>query len=71
MVLDQTDESDLSFLTRLAKDHDAIATVKGGALLFIGKSEGVTASGLTMIPRPITKTGQLTWLMTRQTRAEF
>jgi len=54
--LDQTDESDLNFLTRLAKEHDALATVKGQALLFIGKGEGKTASGLPMPPLPITRT---------------
>ncbi|MEM6727885.1 MAG: contractile injection system protein, VgrG/Pvc8 family [Pseudomonadota bacterium] len=69
--LDQTDESDMNFLTRLAKDHDAIATVKGQALLFMPKGEGKTASGLPMIPRPITKSGELKWSMTLATRGNF
>jgi phage protein D len=69
--LDQTDESDINFLTRIAKDHDAIATVKGEALLFIGKGEGKTASGLQMIPRPITKSGELRWSMTLASRGNF
>ncbi len=33
--IDQTEESDLHFLTRLAERFDAIATVKAGNLLFI------------------------------------
>ena len=69
--LDQTDESDLHFLTRLAKDHDAIATVKGQSLLFIGRGEGLSASGLPMLPRPIRKKGNLTWSMTLGTRENF
>ncbi|WP_224825755.1 contractile injection system protein, VgrG/Pvc8 family [Cognatishimia sp. MH4019] len=69
--LDQTDESDVNFLTRIAKDHDAISTVKGAALLFIGKGEGKTASGIPMIPRPITKSGELRWSMTLASRANF
>jgi len=32
--IDQTRESDLHFLTRLAKKHDAVATVKKGRLVF-------------------------------------
>jgi phage protein D len=47
--IDQTGESDANFLTRLAKDHDAIATVKQGKLLFIPTGAAQSASG---IPRP-------------------
>jgi len=69
--LDQTDESDLNFLMRIAKEQDALATVKGQALLFIGKGEGRTASGLPMLPLPITKSGKLSWSMTLATRGDF
>ena len=69
--LDQTDESDINFLTRIGKDHDAIATVKGGSLLFIGRGEGKTASGIPMLPRPITKSGELSWSMTLASRGNF
>ena len=41
----QSDESDANFLTRIALDHDAIATVKDGNLLFIKMGECTTASG--------------------------
>lgn len=47
--IDQTNESSISFLQRLAKEYDAIATVKNGALLFIASGKGKTASG-TDIP---------------------
>lgn len=32
---DQTNESDINLVTRLAKEHDALATVKNGHLLFV------------------------------------
>lgn len=43
--LDQTDESDLHLLTRLAERYDAIATIKAGRLLFIPAGEARTATG--------------------------
>lgn len=52
--LDQTDESDAHFLTRLAQDYNAIATVKGSTsekeprLLFIRRGAGKTASGTAL-----------------------
>ncbi|QDL32732.1 phage late control D family protein [Serratia liquefaciens] len=42
---DQTQESDMSFLTRMAEMLGAIATVKNGSLLFILPGGGVSASG--------------------------
>lgn len=41
----QTSESDLNFLTRIAKDLDAMAKPAGGALIFIKRGEGKTPSG--------------------------
>lgn len=43
--IDQTDESDANFLTRIAQDYDAIATVKAGRLLFTPAGQATTASG--------------------------
>ncbi|WP_241649673.1 phage late control D family protein [Rosenbergiella collisarenosi] len=43
--IDQTNESDGSFLMRLARLHGAIATVKNGNLLFIRQGQAKTASG--------------------------
>lgn len=43
--LDQVGESDVHLLTRLASRHDATATVKGGALLFLKIGKGQTAAG--------------------------
>lgn len=44
--IDQTDESDLHFLTRLAERFDAVATVKSGNLIFVPMGQATTASGL-------------------------
>lgn len=43
--IDQTNESDANFLTRLARLEGAIATVKAGKLLFIVPGQALTASG--------------------------
>ncbi|NHB88879.1 phage late control D family protein [Photorhabdus tasmaniensis] len=43
--IDQTNESDGSFLTRLAKQEGAIASVKNGKLIFIRQGQNKTASG--------------------------
>lgn len=46
--IDQTEESDLNFLTRLGERYDAIAAVKTGHMLFTLAGEALTASGLAM-----------------------
>ncbi len=53
--LDQTAESDLNLLTRLASKHDAIATVKGQHLLFIPAASSATAGGTPLEPLKLTK----------------
>lgn len=53
--LDQTNESDASFLMRLASQHGAIASVKDGNLLFIRQGQGRTASGKALPVITITK----------------
>ncbi|MDR3299460.1 MAG: phage late control D family protein [Candidatus Accumulibacter sp.] len=53
--LDQTDESDASFLTRLAERYDAIANIKSGKLLFFKIGRGKTLSGETLETVKITR----------------
>ena len=48
--IDQTDESDLHFLTRLAERFDAVATVKTGHLIFVPAGQATTATGLEIPP---------------------
>ena len=53
--IDQTDESDASFLSRLAEQYGAIATVKQGIFLFIPIGTAQTASGKAIEPVQITR----------------
>ena len=46
--LDQANESDANLLTRLGHEHDAIATVKAGRLVFMPAGKSSTASGLAL-----------------------
>lgn len=46
--IDQTHESDMSFLTRLAKRHDAVMNVKDLNLLFMPIGTGKTVNGKTL-----------------------
>ncbi|MEH6566924.1 MAG: phage late control D family protein [Halopseudomonas sp.] len=46
--IDQADESDANLLSRLAQDHDAIATVKAGHLLLMPVGASKTASGIVL-----------------------
>lgn len=43
--IDQTNESDANFLTRLGQQHDAAATIKDGRLIFLSNGSGKSASG--------------------------
>lgn len=53
--IDQTNESDLNFVTRLAKRFDAVATVKAGSLLFLPINGSKTASGARLPTIAITR----------------
>ncbi|MGR6981226.1 phage late control D family protein [Testudinibacter sp. P27/CKL/0425] len=53
--LDQTNESTINLLTRLAEQYDAIATVKNGYLMFIKAGGMKTASGEDLPTVTITK----------------
>lgn len=46
--IDQTNESDLNFLTRLGRKYDALATIKAGVLLFSPIGQGQTPSGKSL-----------------------
>lgn len=61
--IDQSNESDAAFLSRLAERYDAIATVKHGRLLFVSSGEATTASGQPLPTIRITRNSgdQYTW----------
>lgn len=44
-ALTQSRESDIAFLRRLGADHDAVATIKSGHLIFARKGAGETTGG--------------------------
>jgi len=52
---DQTNESDLHFLTRLARQHDAVCTVKKDQLVFLRTSSRTSASGQAFAAVHITR----------------
>lgn len=53
--LQQGRESDVALITRLGRDHDAVATVKAGRLLFNPIGSGTTPSGLEIPSVTITR----------------
>ncbi|CNI72896.1 phage late control D family protein [Yersinia mollaretii] len=53
--IDQTQETDAKFITRLASLNGAVAAVKAGRLLFIKPGSGVTASGKPIPQMAITR----------------
>jgi phage protein D len=53
--MDQTNESDLHFCTRLARLHDAVCTVKKGQLIFLRTNSRTNASGQVLAPVQITR----------------
>lgn len=53
--IDQSNESDAHFLTRLGKRYDAVATVKAGCLLFAPVGAGKTATGAPLPETTLTR----------------
>ena len=53
--IDQSNESDLNFLTQLAEDYDALCAIKNGYLIFITKGAAATVSGMDIPPVIITR----------------
>ena len=53
--IDQTNESDINFLTRLAKLHDAVATIKKEKLLFFPIGTAANAKGQALPTTTITR----------------
>ncbi|MEM7197276.1 MAG: contractile injection system protein, VgrG/Pvc8 family [Pseudomonadota bacterium] len=53
--IDQTNESDLHFLSRIAVQNNAVAKPANGHLLFVARGEAKSASGATMPTLDITK----------------
>ncbi|UYM14245.1 contractile injection system protein, VgrG/Pvc8 family [Endozoicomonas euniceicola] len=69
--IDQTSESDINLLTRIAKDHNAMVKPVSGRLLFMEKGRGKTATGKE-IPPVIIKPEDLTsWKVRIAERSKY
>jgi uncharacterized protein len=66
--LDQTNESDANLLTRLGREHDAIATIKDGRLVFVRAGSGTSASGADLPTATIARTASVDHAYTVQDR---
>ena len=69
--IDQVDESDLNFLTRLAKDRGAIAKPAGGLLIFVPPGEAKSASGKALPTVAMTATQLSRWDVTLAERGKY
>jgi len=65
---DQTDESDLNFLLRVARKYDAISKPAGGLLVFAKRGQSKTASGQDIPPVKLPASECARWRMTTSTR---
>lgn len=61
--IDQTDESGLHFLTRLAEQYDAVSKPAGGYLVFAHRGAAKTVSGSTMPLVKLAKEDLTSWEM--------
>lgn len=68
--IDQTDESDMSLLSRLAKKNDAVVQVKNGNLIMIKKDEGKTVSGKPLQVISLTPDQVSSWQCTISSRGD-
>ncbi|WP_319778459.1 contractile injection system protein, VgrG/Pvc8 family [Maridesulfovibrio sp.] len=69
--IDQTEESDLHFLTRLAADHDAVAKPIESRLLFVPRGEAKSASGKKLPSISLKRTDLERWDMTATSRGKY
>jgi len=68
---DQVNESDLNFITRMARLHGATATAKDGKLLVMPHGAGKAASGVALPPVALTLTDLSDYQFTRANRSSY
>jgi len=68
---DQQGESDLHFVTRLARQHGATATVKEGKLIVLPRDSGKSASGKAVPAVTLTPQDLVSYQLTFPDRASF
>lgn len=69
--IDQIDESDLHFLTRLSKKHDAVFKINNKKLIFVEKGEAKASSGIHMPVININKSRTSSYRYTTKGRTEY
>ncbi len=69
--IDQTDESDISFLSRLAKDHDSFIKFIDDKLIFIKKGTGTSISGVELPEAEIFESEITNWKLSVSERGKF
>ena len=69
--LDQTEESDLHLLTRLAGDYDAVAKPAGGHLLFVPRWQAASATGKPMPTVAVRPGDTSSWSVTIADRPKY
>ena len=69
--LDQTEESDLHLLTRLARDYDAVAKPANGMLLLVPRGQAASASGDSMPEIDVTPGDASRWSASLADRGEY
>lgn len=69
--IDQTSESDINLLTRIAKDHNALVKPVSGRLLFMEKGQGKTATGKEIPPIPIIPEDVTSWKVRIAERSKY
>lgn len=69
--IDQTEESDAAFLTRLASRNGAVAKPADGSLLFVPRGEGRTASGAVAPIITVHADASIVWRATFSDRGRY
>lgn len=69
--VDQTDESDLHFLTRIGRDVDAITKPTHGFLVFVTKGESKSVSGQLIPPVHLNVSDLISYRMTHADRGKY
>ncbi len=70
-ALDQEGQSDMAFIRQLGRTHDAIATWKGGLLLFAPIGASLSAGGMPLDGVTLTKRDGWTWRFTQAERDSY
>ncbi len=69
--IDQTEESDLHFLTRVAIDHDAVAKPIENRFLFVPRGQAKSASGKKLPAITLKRADLINWTMTAASRGKY